>query len=77
MVLKQLTELKPLIVKGVLVQCSGRVAMKSKKAQKAKIQTFKYGETGLHVFNSKLDFKSSKAFTSFGTIGIKIWICYF
>lgn len=77
MVLKQLTELKPLIVKGVLVQCSGRVAMKSKKAQKAKIQTFKYGETGLHVFNSKLDFKSSKALTSFGTIGIKIWICYF
>lgn len=77
MVLKQLTELKPLIVKGVLVQCSGRVAMKSKKAQKAKIQTFKYGETGLHVFNSKLDFKSSSAFTSFGTIGIKIWICYF
>lgn len=77
MVLKQLTELKPLIVKGVMVQCSGRVAMKSKKAQKAKIQTFKYGETGLHVFNSKLDFKSSKALTSFGTIGIKIWICYF
>lgn len=63
-------------VKGIRVMCSGRVGGKSKKAQRSKIQNFKYGETSLHVFSSKIDFKSKIAYTSFGTLGVKIWISY-
>lgn len=75
-ILKKLTQQKLLPIKGIRVMCSGRVGGKSKKAQKAKIQNFKYGETSLHVFSSKIDFIAKNAFTSFGTLGIKVWICY-
>lgn len=76
-ILRKLTEEKSLHVKGLRVMCSGRVGGKSKKAQRSKIQHFKYGETSLHVFSSKIDFKSKNAFTTFGTLGIKVWICYY
>ena len=75
-ILKKLAEQKSNHIKGIRVMCSGRVGGKSKKAQRSKIQNFKYGETSLHVFSSKIDFKSKNAFTSFGTLGIKVWICY-
>ena len=63
-------------VKGIRVMCSGVVPGKSKKSQKSKIQSFKYGETSLHVFSCKIDFKSKTAYTNFGTLGIKVWVCY-
>jgi small subunit ribosomal protein S3 len=75
-ILKKLAEQKSNGIKGIRIMCSGRVGGKSKKAQRSKIQNFKYGETSLHVFSSKIDFKSKNAFTSFGTLGIKVWICY-
>lgn len=75
-ILKKLAEQKLNCIKGIRVTCSGRIGGKSKKAQRSKVQSFKYGETSLHVFSSKIDFKSKNAFTSFGTLGIKIWICY-
>ena len=82
-VLKKLTHdcsdlpcLAKLQIKGIRVMCSGVVPGKSKKSQKSKIQSFKYGETSLHVFSCKIDFKSKTALTNFGTLGIKVWICY-
>ncbi len=63
-------------IKGIRVMCSGVVPGKSKKSQKSKIQSFKYGETSLHVFSCKIDFKSKTALTNFGTLGVKVWICY-
>lgn len=75
-ILKKLTEQNYLRIKGIRVMCSGRIKGKSKKAQRSKIQNFKYGETSLHVFSSKIDFKSKNAFTSFGTLGVKVWICF-
>ena len=75
-ILKKLAEQRSNHIKGIRVMCSGRVGGKSKKAQRSKIQNFKYGETSLHVFSSKIDFKSKNAFTSFGTLGVKVWICY-
>lgn len=63
-------------IKGIRITCSGRVGGRSKKAQRAKTDLVKYGETSLHVFSSRIDFSSKKALTSFGLIGIKVWICY-
>ncbi len=63
-------------VKGIRITCSGRVASRSKKAQKAKKESIQWGETGLHVFSSLLSFASKSAHTSFGQIGVKVWICY-
>lgn len=63
-------------IKGIRIQCSGRIGGRSKKAQRAKTETVKYGQTSLHVFSSHLDFVSKKALTSFGLVGIKVWVCY-
>jgi ribosomal protein S3 len=67
---------KSSFLKGLRITCSGRVGGRSKKAQRAKIQIIKYGQTSLHVFSSKIDFASKHAHTTFGLLGIKVWICY-
>ena len=63
-------------IRGIRITCSGRVASRSKKAQKAKKESIQWGETGLHVFSSLLSFACRSAYTSFGKIGVKVWICY-
>lgn len=73
-ILKQL--LKNPQIRGIRITCSGRVGGKSKKAQRAKTECIKYGQTSLQVFSSKLDFAVKTAFTSFGSVGVKVWICY-
>jgi ribosomal protein S3 len=75
-IIKEVEGEKNLGIQGIRISCSGRLGGKSKKAQKAKIQTFKYGQTSLHVFSSKIDFAQKDAYTPFGKIGIKVWICY-
>lgn len=68
---------KTKIIKGIRITCSGRVGGKSKKAQRAKVETLKLGQTSLHVFSSKIDFACKSALTNFGLVGVKVWICYF
>ena len=61
---------------GVRVVCSGRVGGRSKKAQRARKEGFQLGQTSSHVFSSRLSFASGSGITSFGKIGVKVWICY-
>jgi ribosomal protein S3 len=63
-------------IQGIRITCSGRVGGKSKKAQRAKMDSIKYGQTSLHVFSSKIDFAVRTAFTPLGSTGVKVWICY-
>lgn len=63
-------------IRGIRITCSGRVGGKSKKAQRAKTECVKYGQTSLQVFSSKLDFATRTAFTNFGAVGVKVWMCY-
>lgn len=71
-----LRELRTDYVEGVRVNCSGRVGGRSKKAQRARGERFQWGQTSSHVFSSRLSFASRSALTSFGKVGIKVWICY-
>jgi ribosomal protein S3 len=71
---KQLSQIPS--IRGVRISCSGRVGGKSKKAQRSKTECMKYGQTSLHVFSSKIDFSVKTAFTRFGSVGVKVWICY-
>ena len=73
-ILKQLAKIPQ--IHGIRITCSGRVGGKSKKAQRAKTECIKYGQTSLQVFSSKIDFSVKTAFTSFGSVGVKVWICY-
>ena len=63
-------------IKGIRITCSGRVGGRSKKAQRSKTQKVIIGETSLGVFSSKIDFACKSAHTVFGSIGVKLWICY-
>ena len=63
-------------IAGIRVESSGRVTTQSKKAQRSRKEKLMWGETGLHVFSSKLDFAKTHAETPFGVVGIKVWICY-
>lgn len=63
-------------IQGVRITCSGRVGGKSKKAQRAKVDSIKYGQTSLHIFSSRIDFAVRTAYTSLGSTGVKVWICY-
>ncbi len=67
---------KKSFLKGLRITCSGRVGGRSKKAQRTKIQVIKHGQTSLHVFSSKIDFACKQAYTNFGLLGIKVWVCY-
>lgn len=73
-VLKQVSGTR--IIKGIRLSCSGRLGGRSKKAQKAKMESIQWGQTSLNVFSSKLCFASKSAFTPFGKIGVKVWLCY-
>jgi small subunit ribosomal protein S3 len=64
-------------VKGVRISCSGRLGGRSKKAQRAKTESLKLGQTSLHVFSNKIDFKSTHALTPYGVVGVKVWICFY
>ncbi|RYX99840.1 MAG: hypothetical protein EOO34_00380 [Cyanobacteriota bacterium] len=63
-------------IKGIRIKCSGRVGGRSKKAQRSKTQSVKRGQTSLGVFSSKIDFACKSAYTRFGLIGVKVWVCY-
>ena len=63
-------------IRGVRISCSGRLGGRSKKAQKAKMQSDSWGETSLNAFSSKLLFASKNAYTSYGKVGVKLWLCF-
>lgn len=63
-------------IKGLRIICSGRLGFKGKKSQRASQEYVKYGETSLNTFDRKIDYASKTAYTPFGSVGVKVWICY-
>jgi hypothetical protein len=64
------------LIKGARLSCAGRLGGRSKKAQKAKTQSAQWGETSLTVFSSRLAFSSKGVNTTYGKVGVKVWLCY-
>ena len=64
------------LVKGIRISCSGRLGGRSKKAQKSKTQSFQWGETSLNTFSSKVVFANKGASTSYGKVGVKVWLFF-
>lgn len=57
-------------VKGVKVTCSGRL----NGAEIARRETLNWGSLPLHTIRADIDYARSTAFTTYGTIGVKVWI---
>ena len=56
---------------GVRIKVSGRLG----GAEMARTEGYKEGRVPLHTFRADIDFSISEAQTSYGKIGIKVWIC--
>jgi len=56
---------------GIKITISGRLA----GAEIARTETFKEGRTPLHTFRADIDYAVAEAHTTYGRIGIKVWIC--
>ncbi|MCH1430918.1 MAG: 30S ribosomal protein S3 [Chlamydiales bacterium] len=55
---------------GIKVQVSGRLG----GAEIARSEWYKEGATPLHTLRNDIDYGESRAETTYGTIGIKVWI---
>jgi len=56
--------------KGIKVQMSGRLA----GADIARSESFKEGNVPLHTFRADIGYAMERAETTYGTIGVKVWI---
>ena len=56
---------------GIKVQISGRLG----GAEMARNELYKEGRTPLHTLRADIDYARTEAHTTYGRIGIKVWIC--
>jgi len=56
---------------GIKVMVSGRL----NGAEMARTEQYKDGRTPLHTFRAEIDYALAEAQTTYGKIGIKVWIC--
>jgi len=56
---------------GIKCTIAGRIG----GAEIARTEQYKEGRTPLHTFRADIDYAHSEAHTTYGRIGIKVWIC--
>ena len=62
--------LKSPLVKGIRVQCSGRLG----GAEMSRSEFYREGRVPLHTLRADIDYGFYEAKTTFGRIGVKVWI---
>ena len=56
---------------GIKIVCGGRLA----GAEIARTEKYMEGRVPLHTLRADIDYATSTAHTTYGTIGVKVWIC--
>jgi len=56
---------------GIRIRCAGRLG----GAEMARTEEYKEGRIPLHTLRADIDYAQTTSFTTYGCIGIKIWIC--
>jgi small subunit ribosomal protein S3 len=56
--------------KGMKITCSGRLA----GSEMARVESYKEGKIPLHTIRADIDYGFAEALTTYGHIGIKVWI---
>ena len=57
-------------VKGIKISCSGRLG----GAEMSRTEWFKEGRVPLHTLRADIDYGMAEASTTYGQIGVKVWI---
>src|SRR5690242_5669880 len=56
---------------GIKIRCAGRLG----GAELARVETYHWGRVPLHTLRANIDYGFAEAFTLYGKLGIKCWIC--
>ena len=56
---------------GIKIQIAGRL----NGAEMARTETYKDGRIPLHTFRADIDYALTEAHTTYGRLGVKVWIC--
>ncbi len=56
---------------GIRINCSGRLG----GAEIARMEWYREGRVPLHTLRSDIDYATSESLTTYGIIGVKVWIC--
>jgi small subunit ribosomal protein S3 len=56
---------------GIKIRCSGRLG----GAELARVEQYHWGRVPLHTLRANIDYGFAEAFTLYGKLGIKCWIC--
>ena len=59
-------------IQGIKIKVSGRL----NGAEMARTSEYKEGRIPLHTFRADIDYGFAEAVTTFGSIGVKVWICH-
>jgi len=57
-------------VNGIKIQCSGRLG----GAEIARVERYAEGSVPLHTLRADIDYGFAEAYTTYGQIGIKVWV---
>jgi len=68
---KSITAAMRMGAEGIKITCGGRLG----GAEMARIESFNDGRVPLHTLRADIDYARSTAHTTYGCIGIKVWIC--
>jgi small subunit ribosomal protein S3 len=56
--------------KGIRIRCSGRLG----GAEMGRVETYREGRVPLHTLRADVDFGTAEARTTYGVIGVKVWV---
>lgn len=56
---------------GIRIRCAGRLG----GAEMARSEEYKEGRIPLHTLRAQIDYAQVTSFTTYGCIGVKVWIC--
>ncbi len=68
---KAITSTMRMGAEGIRVVCSGRLG----GAEMARTEQYKQGRIPLHTLRADIDYARATAQTTYGSIGVKVWIC--
>lgn len=67
---KAITQARRAGAKGIKVMCSGRLG----GAEMSRCEWYRQGRVPLHTLRANVDYGLAEAMTSYGVIGVKVWI---
>ena len=57
--------------KGIKIRCGGRLG----GAEMGRVESYHEGSVPLHTLRADIDYGTATARTTYGTVGVKVWIC--